>query len=225
VFFLGKTWLSKEPVSEKAITQNESVTAVPSPIAMTPPPVAKIENVPQLPVVPPVVAQPVNKAPAPTPTLMPAPISVPVAAPAAAPAQAIAAPAKSEAVVPPAIAQPEKNSAVTSAKKKVPAPVMATLKPTNIASVPPIEKASSQLSWEDTAQPLMNMAYEFRTQIPAMEVNVKVFSDIPDKRFVMLNMRKYHEGDVTKEGPVVEQIGRSGILFSYHGEVFQITHP
>ena len=56
--------------------------------------------------------------------------------------------------------------------------------------------------------------------VPAMHLDIHVYSDDPAERFVFLNMRKYREGDDTREGPQVERIAVDGVIMSHEGRRF-----
>jgi general secretion pathway protein B len=53
--------------------------------------------------------------------------------------------------------------------------------------------------------------------LPELHLDVHVFATKPADRFVYINMRKYHEGSVLQEGPIVERIRRDGVVLSYQG--------
>ena len=53
--------------------------------------------------------------------------------------------------------------------------------------------------------------------LPELHLDVHVFATKPADRFVYINMRKYHEGGVLQEGPIVERIRRDGVVLNYHG--------
>jgi general secretion pathway protein B len=53
--------------------------------------------------------------------------------------------------------------------------------------------------------------------LPELHLDVHVFATKPADRFVYINMRKYHEGGVLQEGPIVERIRRDGVVLNYQG--------
>ena len=53
--------------------------------------------------------------------------------------------------------------------------------------------------------------------LPELHLDVHVFSTKPADRFVYVNMRKYHEGAVLQEGPMVERIRRDGVVLNSNG--------
>ena len=53
--------------------------------------------------------------------------------------------------------------------------------------------------------------------LPELHLDVHVYATKPAERFVYINMRKYKEGNILQEGPVVERIRRDGVVFNYQG--------
>ena len=62
----------------------------------------------------------------------------------------------------------------------------------------------------------------FREINSAMHLDVHVYSDQPRERFVLINMRKYHEGERLQEGPVVDAITPDGVILSFQGQRFRM---
>lgn len=58
--------------------------------------------------------------------------------------------------------------------------------------------------------------------LPALSVDLHIYTDDPAKRAVFINGRRYQQGAVLAEGPTVEQITREGVVLSYHGQRFQL---
>ncbi len=56
--------------------------------------------------------------------------------------------------------------------------------------------------------------------VPDMHVDIHVYSGNPAQRFVFINMRKYVEGDVTREGPSIERITETGVVMRHNGRRF-----
>jgi hypothetical protein len=55
-----------------------------------------------------------------------------------------------------------------------------------------------------------------RANLNQYEVNVHVFDDDPIRRFVLINMDKYKEGDrIINNGPLVEEITATGVVVDY----------
>ena len=58
--------------------------------------------------------------------------------------------------------------------------------------------------------------------VPDMHVDIHVYSGDPSQRFVFINMRKYVEGDVTREGPTIEGITEAGVVMRHQGRRFML---
>ena len=56
--------------------------------------------------------------------------------------------------------------------------------------------------------------------VPELHVDLHVYADSPNGRFVFINKRKYREGETLQEGPRVEQITRDGVILDQHGRRF-----
>ena len=54
-------------------------------------------------------------------------------------------------------------------------------------------------------------------------MDIHVYSDQPDKRFVLINSRRYREGEQLSEGPLVEAITREGAVLRYEGQRFLLS--
>jgi general secretion pathway protein B len=55
-----------------------------------------------------------------------------------------------------------------------------------------------------------------RSNLSQYEINVHVFDDDPQRRFVLINMNKYKEADhIANNGPLVEEITREGVIVDY----------
>jgi general secretion pathway protein B len=59
-----------------------------------------------------------------------------------------------------------------------------------------------------------------RGGIPALALQLHVYSNRPQDRFVFINGQKYREGDTLQEGPRVEQITAEGVLLDSRGSRF-----
>jgi general secretion pathway protein B len=61
------------------------------------------------------------------------------------------------------------------------------------------------------------------THIPPLRLDLHVYAERPQDRFVMINMRKMREGEATPEGVRVESITADGAVLSYNGSRFLLT--
>ena len=56
----------------------------------------------------------------------------------------------------------------------------------------------------------------------SLHLDVHVYSETPQERFVLINMRNYHEGERLQEGPVVDAITPGGVILSFRGQRFRM---
>lgn len=56
--------------------------------------------------------------------------------------------------------------------------------------------------------------------LPELAIDLHVYTDDPAKRTVFINGRRYQQGGVLAEGPMVEEITRDGAVLKYHGRRF-----
>lgn len=56
--------------------------------------------------------------------------------------------------------------------------------------------------------------------LPELHVDIHVYSEIAEDRFVFINMSKHKEGSRLAEGPLVREITPSGVVLSHNGTTF-----
>lgn len=87
----------------------------------------------------------------------------------------------------------------------------------------PAPEARAQVAAAPLEAPLLGeLPGELRQQIPDIPVNIHVYSPQPGGRFVLIDMRRYHEGDTLASGPRLEAITPQGITLSHRGTRFRI---
>ncbi|NGY05469.1 general secretion pathway protein GspB [Solimonas terrae] len=64
---------------------------------------------------------------------------------------------------------------------------------------------------------LRDMPASYREQFPVRALDVHVYDPDPAKRWVMIDARRYREGDTLASGPQIVQIIESGVIFDYQG--------
>jgi len=131
----------------------------------------------------------------------------------AAPPPAIAAPGPevaTKAEPAPAEAEPEAEIRTEPAPPPASAPAQPSRPETAPRPVPPA------LTQQAPLRKLREMPPDYRADFPALTVEVHVFE--PNRRFVMINGRRYREGERLAEGPQVVEIVRDGIVLEYRGE-------
>ncbi|MCW8925892.1 MAG: general secretion pathway protein GspB [Xanthomonadales bacterium] len=63
----------------------------------------------------------------------------------------------------------------------------------------------------------------FRNKLDLPRVDVHVYSDEPQKRFILVNLEKYREGETLASGLVLEEVLPDGMVMSYRGERFKVN--
>lgn len=56
----------------------------------------------------------------------------------------------------------------------------------------------------------------------SLRLDVHVFATQPAERFVLINMKKYHQGQQLQEGPRLDEITADGVILSLRGEKFRL---
>src|SRR3546814_2275311 len=64
---------------------------------------------------------------------------------------------------------------------------------------------------------LREMPIRYREQFPVRTLDVHVYDPDPAKRWVMIDGKRYREGDTLASGPQIAQIIESGVVFDYQG--------
>jgi general secretion pathway protein B len=60
----------------------------------------------------------------------------------------------------------------------------------------------------------------FVSNLPVMNIDIHSFDSRPEKRYVLINMEKYREGDYLAEGPHLVEILPEGVVMEHMGERF-----
>jgi general secretion pathway protein B len=55
-----------------------------------------------------------------------------------------------------------------------------------------------------------------------LRLDVHVFATQPADRFVLINMKKYHQGQQLQEGPRLDEITADGVILTLRGEKFRL---
>jgi general secretion pathway protein B len=87
-------------------------------------------------------------------------------------------------------------------------------------AAPPQARTASQ-----SAGPKLPTADEVTAAggVPALNLDLHVYSTKPTERMVFVNSRKYREGDSLQEGPVVQQITPDGAILEFRGSRFLLS--
>jgi len=98
-------------------------------------------------------------------------------------------------------------------RTSAPAPAPATMP----VSPPPQPQAdaSDVASWDE-------LPLEFRSRMTLPHLDVHVYSDEPRRRFILVDLLKYREGDTLENGAVLEEILPDSIQLYYEGTRFRM---
>jgi len=84
-----------------------------------------------------------------------------------------------------------------------------------IADMTTAQDHSPLQSWFELPQ-------DIRNNIDLPRLDVHVYSEDPRKRFIMVDLQKFREGERLPSGLVVEEILPDGVVLSYQGERFRV---
>ncbi|WP_114280127.1 general secretion pathway protein GspB [Thioalbus denitrificans] len=86
-----------------------------------------------------------------------------------------------------------------------------------VAQVAEPQPAAARIPW------LEELPGEVRRALPGLSINVHVYNREPARRFVLIGMRKYREGQrIGEDGPVVERITPEGMVIDYGAGLAQV---
>lgn len=69
------------------------------------------------------------------------------------------------------------------------------------------------------APPLLrDMPPAFRARFPALALQVHVYDEAPEKRWLMIDNRRYRESGTLESGPTIVEITPDGVIFELQGE-------
>lgn len=72
---------------------------------------------------------------------------------------------------------------------------------------------------------LSDLPFEFRQKVPKFTINVFVYSQSPEERFVMVDMVKYKPGQQIKDAMLLKEILPDGFVAEYQNQAFKIKRP
>lgn len=84
------------------------------------------------------------------------------------------------------------------------------------------ENINNELERENSPPFFSELDYEFRRRVPEIDINVFVYSEIKEQRFIMINMKKYLSGQQIAEGMKLKEIRMNSLVVEYKNRVFQI---
>lgn len=125
-------------------------------------------------------------------------------------------------------AQPRRQTPVDAySGSEVEQPQSTQEAPAEEAALPVEEEPvpAQRASGGENVPTLRDMPPDFRRSVQAIRIDAHFYSEDPARRFVMINLRKYHEGERLLEGPELERIEQDGLLLSYQGQRFRMPLP
>jgi general secretion pathway protein B len=90
--------------------------------------------------------------------------------------------------------------------------------PTN--TVPPATAARRRSTNNAMLPTIHEVLANGTVTLPTLHVDIHVFGESPEDRFVFINMNKHVEGSKLAEGPIVEEITTDGVVLNYNGTLF-----
>ncbi|MEJ2393869.1 MAG: general secretion pathway protein GspB [Candidatus Thiodiazotropha sp.] len=60
----------------------------------------------------------------------------------------------------------------------------------------------------------------FVANLPSLNIDIHSYDKQPSKRYVLINMERYHEGDYLAEGPQLIEVLTDGVVLEHLGERF-----
>lgn len=98
----------------------------------------------------------------------------------------------------------------------------------SVRAMKPAEKARPSQESNNTndnyaAVPLfMESALAKEARFAEVKVDVHVYAAVPSQRFVLINMKKYQEGETTDLGLALNSITPDGVIVSYEGQQYKL---
>jgi general secretion pathway protein B len=119
------------------------------------------------------------------------------------------------------------NESILSTGEVVVLPEPAYLQDSRL-SILPEEESGRQMDAMTTAkdnsqlQSWYELPQELRNKLDLPRLDVHVYSEEPQGRFILVNLEKYREGETLASGLVLEEILPDGMVMSYQGERFRV---
>ena len=121
--------------------------------------------------------------------------------------------------------KPEQQKIQKVERKKVPVVTTAIVEEA-IVEEPVLKKLTEninrELEKENSPPYLSELDYEFRRIVPEIDINVFVFSENKEDRFIMIDMKKYLSGQQIEQGMTLKEIRINSLVVEYKNRVFQI---
>lgn len=124
-------------------------------------------------------------------------------------------------------ASPAKNHNVAVDQKAPPALEVVKVKQST-SPTPAARNYPTPSEPEDSERLLPNMANlseELKAQLPPLKINVFAYAELPQERFLIIDMHKYKIGDTIKAGLSLKDIGVENAVLDFNGQRFRIERP
>ena len=73
-----------------------------------------------------------------------------------------------------------------------------------------------------TVPSLEQLQLEGAVDLPPLHLDLHVYNEAEGRRFVSINMQKYRENERLREGPLVREITREGVVLEHDGHLFAL---
>ena len=124
-----------------------------------------------------------------------------------------------------AAAVPEGPPAVTSASRGRGSVVYESLPDSAVVGGPavPVPMPAARPTPEPGSSSMPSADELAGAGVPALNLDLHVYTSNPAERMVFINSHKYREGDTLAEGPVVQQITPRGVVLEYGGRSYLLA--
>jgi general secretion pathway protein B len=121
--------------------------------------------------------------------------------------------------------------ATTPAYQERPAPSSAVTSPSAVAAPdePPdstaafTPNAGKPVGVDENIPSMEELLLANLISVPPLHLDIHVYSEVTDERFVFINMNRYNEGQTLSEGPMLQAITPSGVVLRHQGYDFLVT--
>jgi len=142
------------------------------------------------------------------------PDAQPAVATTAPPAQAIEAAPVAKDEFASQVAAARENAPPREEPRPIATQAMPEVSQASVASAPPAAVSSNSLPT------IHELVANGTIVLPELHVDVHVYSEVQEDRFVFVNMNKHMEGSRLAEGPLIREITRDGVVLDQNGITF-----
>jgi general secretion pathway protein B len=142
---------------------------------------------------------------------------------AAPPAPAVARPVPPRPAADPAVSRELSAELETPAEPAMPAPAAAPVAVQQPLTPAPRSAAQTPADMVVDVPTFAELSLDGSLSLPALSLELHVYSDQAAERFVYINSTKYREREEISEGPVIEAINPLGVILTYQGRRFLLT--